>query len=323
MIALDDTFLRIEAAMEAAIAVRLAMWRNGYAPLPVNGKNPDINGPGWQLKRQQTNEAEIRLWSKVWPYCFNTGCLTRNTPTLDVDIVHKDACWAVFKRIREQFEGHGAVLCRIGNAPKFAVPFRTNAPFGKITQKVISPDGVVMKFEFLGDGQQFVAHGRHPTAGVDYRWWPDGRDLVHVPRSVLPVIDEAGAHALVQELVDLIIHGFGFTLPAEKPARIRPVNGSRSNASCSPHAIQRRLSGLYVLVAKATPPIGGAPGERNSALFWAAMRINDMIDSGELSGEDATFALDCLHEAALRNGLPTREISRTIASAAKTASRAS
>jgi hypothetical protein len=58
----------------------------------------------------------------------------------------------VFDRIQERFADSGIALCRIGNAPKFAVPFRTGTPFKKIRAEIVSPDGEVMKFEFLGDG---------------------------------------------------------------------------------------------------------------------------------------------------------------------------
>jgi Bifunctional DNA primase/polymerase, N-terminal len=173
---------------------RLAMWRGGYAPLPLVGKNPDVNGKGWQLKRQQTSEREIRLWGRMYPYASNTGCLTRTTPTLDIDILDRNACRAVFEHIKGYFEGRGLVLCRSGNAPKFAVPFRTGTPFKKLAAKVIPPEGRPGQLEFLGDGQQFVVDGRHPDTGQPYRWWPADRNPSTVARSALPEIDEARAH---------------------------------------------------------------------------------------------------------------------------------
>jgi hypothetical protein len=127
--------------LQPAADIRLAMWRNGYAPLPLTGKNPDPNGKGWQQKRQQTNEQEIRLWDKVFPYIYNTGCLTRLVPTLDVDILEKSACRVVYEHVKERFEERGYILCRIGRAPKFAVPFQTDVPFGKITRTKTYPVG--------------------------------------------------------------------------------------------------------------------------------------------------------------------------------------
>lgn len=82
------------AMLSAAAEIRFAMLRNGYLPLSCHGKRPD--GEEWQ-KRTSTNEQEIALWDWLWPYSGNTGCLTRNTPTLDVDITDRAACNAVLR----------------------------------------------------------------------------------------------------------------------------------------------------------------------------------------------------------------------------------
>jgi Bifunctional DNA primase/polymerase, N-terminal len=293
-------------------AVRLALLRNGYLPIPCKGKVPE--GAEWQ-RRLQTNEREIGLWERVFPYAENTGCLTRTTPALDVDISDRNVCIVLLRRITERFDRHGAVLCRIGNPPRFCVPFKADAPFRKIISEVISPDGEVMKFEFLGDGQQFIVHGRHPTAGVDYRWWPVDRDPMHLPRHMLPPIDEAGAKALVTDLTNLLLCDFSFTRPQKKPERTFGA-GSSNGASYNPRLTKLRLDGLIVTVANATQGV-----DRNTRLFWAVSRVQDMIASGELDDQAGAFAIECLHEAASRTGLPDREINRTIASAAKTAAR--
>lgn len=191
------------------------------------------------------NEAEIRLWDKLFPYDTNTGCVTRNTPTLDVDITNKDACNAIFLRIQERFEERGHVLVRVGNSPKFAVPFRTDTPFKKIKAEVVSPGGEVMKFEFLGDGQQFVVSGRHPDTGKAYQWWPNApqKDLTNVKHDELPYIDEAGARALVEELVELVVRDCGFTRP-EKKSRAREGadhGGKRVNGGGKTTAYGRKV----------------------------------------------------------------------------------
>jgi hypothetical protein len=189
------------------------MLQNGYSPLPCHGKRPAMDA--WQ-NHHETNEAEIHLWDQVYPYDRNTGCLTRNTPTLDVDITDRSACRAVFDRIKERFQDGGTVLCRVGNAPKFAVPFRTGTPFGKFAAKLIAPFGKAMQFEFLGDGQQFIVAGIHPDTRRPYRWWPKDRDLTTLPRGALPHIDEGAARALVEDLAALLVNEHGFTHP-EKP----------------------------------------------------------------------------------------------------------
>jgi hypothetical protein len=203
----------IEVTRLSPAETRIAMWRNGYSPLPCHGKRPAMDG--WQ-KRHETNEAEIHLWDRMWPYDRNTGRLTRNTPTLDVDITDRPACRAVFDRITERFEDRGLVLCRVGNAPKFSVPFRTSVPFQKFEATLIAPAGKAMKFEFLGDGQQFVVAGTHPDTRQPYRWWLKDQDLTTVPRDAPPHIDEGTTRALVEDLAAMLVNEHGFTR-REKP----------------------------------------------------------------------------------------------------------
>src|SRR5262249_22275590 len=109
--------------------VRLELWRNGYNPLPLNGKNPNINGTDWQIKRQMTNAEEIKSWAEPgwYPYATNTGILTRRTPALDIDIRDKDAAEAAEALVVELFEfDDGRLMVRIGLSPKRAILFRAN-----------------------------------------------------------------------------------------------------------------------------------------------------------------------------------------------------
>ena len=138
------------------IAHRLKLKEAGYHPIPVDGKKPAIGE--WQ-KQTNASEEDIKGWDPR-VIGFNTGLLTTDTPTFDSDIRHAEAAAAVEKLAREKFAGRGCMLTRVGSAPKFAIPFRTETPFKKITANLIAPDGKKgEKFEFLGDGQQFVGFG--------------------------------------------------------------------------------------------------------------------------------------------------------------------
>jgi Bifunctional DNA primase/polymerase, N-terminal len=296
----------IQVLPAAITEFRLAMWRGGYLPLPCKGKIPE--GKDWQ-KRTDTTEQEVRLWDRVWPYSLNTGCLTRNTPTLDVDVTDRDACRAVFEHIKVRFEGRGVILCRSGNVPKFAVPFRTGTPFKKFATKVVPHGGgKPAQFEFLGDGQQFVVDGIHPDTRQPYRWWPADRNPATVPREALPHIDEAGARALVEDLAALLVRDFGFARPEEP--KVRAVYVPRSDGTRrSPRAVRASVDGLIRVVMEGTPDL-----DRNRRLFWATCRVRDMSAAGEFTGEEVQDALDALGEAALRVGLMSFEINRTISS---------
>ncbi len=123
--------------------VRQILLRGGYDPLPLVGKRPIIEG--WQ-KRDQTSAGDIEIWSKLYPYATNTGCLTRRMPSLDIDILNADAAQAVEDLIKDRY---GHVLVRIGKPPKRAILFRTEEVFKKITANLTAPNGAGEKIEFL------------------------------------------------------------------------------------------------------------------------------------------------------------------------------
>ena len=115
----------------------------------------------WQ-KIGHASTEQATNWLRDFPDATNTGALTLRMPTLDIDIQYTEAAEAVEDLVRDRFGDHGHVLTRIGKAPKRAIPFRTDAPFAKITSKVIRTDRAEERFEFLSDGQQIVVDGIHP-----------------------------------------------------------------------------------------------------------------------------------------------------------------
>ena len=124
-------------------------------------------------------------------------------------------------------------------------------------------------------------------------WWPAcGLDVLH-----------GGALA---EVPDWVLKAL-----APPPTNIipfpRPARTSRTGDS------DARVQGLVASVANARE------GERNSLLFWAAMRVYDMLAGHEIDRLVGANALAALAEAASRTGLPPIEIRRTIASASRSA----
>jgi hypothetical protein len=199
--------------------LRLRLLRNGYAPLPLIGKAPNMKN--WQAKAD-TNAGEIELWSSIWPDAKNTGALTRLMPTLDLDILNEEAARAAEEIVRTNHEEHGLVLVRIGRPPKRAIPFMTDKPFKKILVILIAPNGAEEKIEFLGDGQQVAVAGLHPDIGQPYRW--HGGELWQTGRAELPYIREAEAQALVDEIVETLCRDFGYRRAAGRPKQ-RDSNG--------------------------------------------------------------------------------------------------
>ena len=123
--------------MNSETALRQQLREAGYAPIPVNGKRPALEG--WQTKAN-TKPQEINEWEEVFFYAKNTGLLTEHTPTLDIDILDQEAATAVEELVRERFGERGHILVRFGQSPKRAIPFRTDTPFSKITYNFEIPD---------------------------------------------------------------------------------------------------------------------------------------------------------------------------------------
>src|SRR5262249_40067479 len=145
--------------------LRLRLTEAGFEVIPLVGKKPVLDG--WQ-KRGTATEHEIAMWD-TFEAATNTGGLTAQTPFLDNDITDPDAAEAVEQLVSERFDGQ-LVLCRIGRAPKRAIPFQAEAPFKKIKVDLVAPNGAEHKIEFLGQGQQAAVYGIHPDTHQPYAW---------------------------------------------------------------------------------------------------------------------------------------------------------
>jgi hypothetical protein len=209
-------------------AQRTLLRRKGYDPIPVNGKRPIMDN--WPTKINLRLE-EIESWARFHPSAQSTGIICRTTPCLDLDITDPDIVRACLDIIQERFEERGYVLVRFGSNPKCCVPFRTDAPFKKIVQSFVSPNGSTdEKIEFLADGQQFVAFGIHPKTEKPYRWAHD-RAPDKIAHEELPYIREGDARALVLELSAMIVDHFGWQL---KGSANKPTNGGDSATDWDP-----------------------------------------------------------------------------------------
>jgi hypothetical protein len=101
-------------------------------------------------------------------------------------------------------------------------------------------------------------------------------------------------------------------IPPEAPppppppiAQVKRQDGQAYSAS-----VELKLYGLAKFVERT------AEGGRNGALYWAAMRVAELISAGAL---DRTWGSELLAESGRRTGLPEVEARRTIASAMRRA----
>jgi hypothetical protein len=186
--------------------LRLKLRAGGYHPLPCEAKAPPMKG--WQTKFD-SSEAEIRLWDRSWHLATNTGLLTKFAPCVDIDITDPAAADAVEALAREHFEERGSVLVRFGQAPKRAILLRTDEPFPKLSHIFTAPNGGQHKIEVLGDGQQVVAFGIHPTTKQPYRW--HGGSPAEIAREDLPYVRQDDAARFLDAAAALLVEQFGFT----------------------------------------------------------------------------------------------------------------
>jgi len=157
-----------------------------------------------------------------------------------------------------------------------------------------------------------------------------GRHLLFKPNSKVGcTTSKLGAHIDTRGLGGYIIwwpacdldvlHGEALTevpdwvLEALAPTPSNVIQFPTSVRNFSAHNTDARVQGLVATVANAQE------GQRNSLLFWAAMRVYDMLAQREIDRIASADALAALANAAFRTGLARAEIIRTIASAARSA----
>ncbi|MFZ1095969.1 MAG: bifunctional DNA primase/polymerase, partial [Xanthobacteraceae bacterium] len=124
--------------MDRATTQRKLLLAAGYVPIPINGKAPII--PEWQ--KQQPTAGDVDKWPQLYPCAFNTGILTRATPTVDVDVYDAAVVEELRNLLWDVVGDSGRAMVRVGRPPKCAIPFQTDQPFAKLSTPIFtSPDG--------------------------------------------------------------------------------------------------------------------------------------------------------------------------------------
>ena len=143
----------------------LRLFDNGYAPLPIvpGEKRPAVTG--WPTI--PITVETVDRWVRQFPDC-GIGLRTGELVAVDIDILDPDLAHRLDRLVRDRL---GDTLTRVGLWPKRLLPYRTDAPFPKMTCGSTRGEQV----EFLGLGQQVVAFGIHPDAGQPYRWIDEPR----------------------------------------------------------------------------------------------------------------------------------------------------
>lgn len=166
--------------------------RLGYQPIPCIGKRPAVEH--WRTGFDGDPEAFKG---------FNTGIVLGgfgNLVALDLDV--DDEALSRDLQVTAQANlttGLGPV--RIGRAPRALILFRTERLITKRRHQFTGP--IKGAFEFLSEGQQFVAYGTHPDTGTAYRWPNEGP--LEVDFSDLPVISLERLNAMEEALINTVV----------------------------------------------------------------------------------------------------------------------
>jgi hypothetical protein len=172
--------------------LRRTLLRNGYTPLPLNGKAPTFK----EWPKTVATDALISDWQNQ-PELSNSGILTARNPTVDIDIYAKPLADELHAfALKALCNGGAKPLVRIGMAPKRALIFRTEDPFPKVsTAEYVDPEGRRNKVEVLADGQQTVVDGIHPDTGRPYTFV--GSEISECPSNALPVLTQQMAQRFI------------------------------------------------------------------------------------------------------------------------------
>ena len=136
----------------------------GFLPLiPLRPKTKIPAIKGWSQRGAATIE-EVQQWDAQGK---NTGILARDYPGIDIDIDDSQLTAGVVKLARDML-GNAPIRIR---GPRALMMYRTQNPFPKI-KLYLEQDGVEHAVEVLGDGQQYLIDGVHPS-GDAYTWHPE------------------------------------------------------------------------------------------------------------------------------------------------------
>jgi Bifunctional DNA primase/polymerase, N-terminal/Primase C terminal 2 (PriCT-2) len=189
------------AKLVAIAEQRDALWAAGYRVLAVlshdhsdrdrAGKAP--LGPNWE-KRARLDPPEVTRFPAV-AHAANTGVLADGLRCVDIDIDDEKLAQRL-RQLAQEMLGD-TIIRRRANSGRSAMPYR--AADGAPKKRTIS--GTLGKIEILGHGQQFVAHGRHPT-GAELFWQPVPPE--QMPFANLPAVTEEQISAFLDAAASLI-----------------------------------------------------------------------------------------------------------------------
>ena len=244
---MSEPVLQISSPTLALSETRLRYLRNGYRPLPCEGKKPAKGFSSWPAQAARSTSSSVAQWETQFPDATNTGVLTGSVVAVDIDIPVVGYIAKKLEELAYQLLG-STPLKRYGARPKMMLFYRTETPFKKISSPALFVGGDIKgQIEIMGQGQQVIISGTHPETRQPYLWAGDSPETV--PAGDLPLITEAAVRDFLTK-GEAIMRGCGFEnqkpTTAKTPAASKQVVGagpSRTKTRTKA-AIERELIGL-------------------------------------------------------------------------------
>ena len=271
-IAALDALWPIKAAVVRLPSQRaddLQLVRNGYEPIVCQGKA--AVSTGWQA--DEITVERIKEMREAFPLANNTGLRTGKLAAIDIDVIapdHVERIAALAETMLgytplQRFGSKGLMLCYFNPTPIRKVTIFTDTE---------------AKVEILGQGQQFIAFGIHPTTQKPFEWrgFDEGADdgiatPLNTPLAKLPQITPEQIAAFADQCATLMGQ-LGYSNPRARKAnehekKLR-VPGADEDA---PHNVSRAKEHLVNCVATGHVATLGALG--NDTIYELACLLMD------------------------------------------------
>lgn len=159
---LTADLLPVVSNPNAIISDASTMKALGKTPSRYNGERKVVGMPDWTSR--QSSVLDVARWSQEADY--GVCVQTRRLRALDVDIIDLTLALDVINRVEVLLNRVLPLRTRV-NSGKCLTAFFCE---GEISKRILKVDGGTV--ELLGNGQQFIAFGTHPSR-ERYRWeWP-------------------------------------------------------------------------------------------------------------------------------------------------------
>lgn len=265
------------------------------APLALNshispkslGKVPGIrnkaghwHGYSWDERR---NDVFVDTIDKTGA---NLGLRARNFPGLDIDSADQQLTTIVVNMAKEHL---GQAPARFTVEPRRLLVYRTDVPFKKKVLEIMLKDGSSHAVELLGEGQQYLIYGEHPS-GSRYRFV--GTPLPKDPKN-LSLIDEKSVDLFFRKLAEFL-QGQGASVS---------LQGSKGLAKPVDEEISEGSRNVTLASIAGTMQRRGLPA---TAIFAALMETNLQLCHPPLDAEDVQTIVDSIGRYKPEQGLAVK-----------------